>query len=88
MSSGRVKESGMDVWLTSARDAIAAVVQKPVDELQLDQRAVDTLLRIAAIAAHESGERINAPLLCYLVGRADQGADLQVIAEAIEANAP
>jgi hypothetical protein len=29
---------------------------------------VDELLELARIAAHESGERINAPLLCYLVG--------------------
>ena len=29
----------------------------------------DALLKLAKIAAHASGERSNAPLLCYLVGR-------------------
>ena len=36
--------------------------------LDLAQDDVDELLELARIAAHESGERINAPLLCYLVG--------------------
>ena len=35
------------------------------------------------IAAHESGERTNAPLLCYLVGRAQGGADLDTLADAV-----
>jgi hypothetical protein len=35
------------------------------------------------VAAHESGERTNAPLLCYLVGRAQNGASLDDLAEAV-----
>jgi hypothetical protein len=77
----------MDSWLVSARDALATAAQISPQELELDQAAVDTLLRIAAIAAHESGERTNAPLLCYLVGRADRGGDLQRLAAEVEANA-
>lgn len=42
-----------------------------------------TLLDLARIAAHESGERTNAPLLCYLLGRADGGAELELLAEAL-----
>jgi hypothetical protein len=42
-----------------------------------------TLLDLARIAAHESGERTNAPLLCYFLGRADRGSDLDALAEAL-----
>ena len=42
-----------------------------------------TLLDLAAHAAHESGARTNAPLLCYLVGRAQGGADLETLADAV-----
>jgi hypothetical protein len=54
-------------------------------------QAIRTLLDVARIAAHESGQRINAPLLCYLVhlvGRADRGADLEALAEVVRANQP
>jgi hypothetical protein len=40
------------------------------------------LLELARIAAHESGERTNAPLLCYLIGRAERGVALETLAEA------
>src|SRR5205085_1826996 len=53
------------------------------EELELDERSVETLLDLARIAAHESGERTNAPLLCYLVGRAQSGADLDALADAV-----
>jgi Domain of unknown function (DUF6457) len=39
-----------------------------VDDLQPEEIA--TLLDLAGHAAHESGARTNAPLLCYLLGRA------------------
>lgn len=53
-------------------------------ELDLSQDAVDTLLDLARIAAHESGERTNAPLLCYLVGLAQRGgAGLEELADAV-----
>ncbi len=34
----------------------------------LDQAQVDALLRIAADAAHDSGDRRNAPMACFLTG--------------------
>ena len=42
------------------------------------------LLELARIAAHESGERINAPLLCYLVGlaRCRSGRELPALVDA------
>jgi hypothetical protein len=69
-----------DEWLTEARDRLAAV--SGIDlELTEDMRA--TLLEVARIAAHESGERTNAPLVCYLLGRADRGDDLPALADAL-----
>jgi hypothetical protein len=73
----------MDVWLTGARDALAQAAGVPMEQLELDDAQVRTLLDLARIAAHDSGERTNAPLLCYLVGRAQGGADLDELAEAV-----
>jgi hypothetical protein len=74
----------MDEWLTRARDALAQTANMPAAELELPDDAVATLLDLAGLAAHESGERTNAPLLCYLVGKAERGgADLETLATAL-----
>ena len=36
----------------------------------LSEAEVEALLDLAGAAAHDSGERTNAPLVCYLVGLA------------------
>ena len=64
----------MDAWLSDVRDAVAQAARVPPAEVDLSDEDAATLLDLARIAAHESGERTNAPLLCYLVGRAQQGA--------------
>ena len=74
----------MDNWLTTARDAVADAAG--IDAASLDLSAADeaTILDLARIAAHDSGMRTNAPLLCYLVGRATAGgASLDEIADAV-----
>jgi hypothetical protein len=73
----------VDAWLTGARDAVAEAAGIRPAELELDDEAVQTLLDVARIAAHESGERTNAPLLCYLLGRAEGKADLDELAAAV-----
>jgi uncharacterized protein DUF6457 len=73
----------MDAWLTEARAALAASAGVPASELELSDDEARTLLDLARIAAHESGERTNAPLLCYLVGRAQGQADLETLADAV-----
>jgi hypothetical protein len=73
----------VDAWLTDARDAVAAAAGVPAYELELSNDDVRILLDLARIAAHESGERTNAPLLCYLVGRAQGDADLADLADSI-----
>ena len=73
----------MDAWLTEARDAVAAAAGVPPSELELSDADAATLLDLARIAAHDSGERTNAPLLCSLVGRAQGGASLDDLADAV-----
>ena len=74
----------MDAWLSDARDAIAAAAGVPPTELQVSDEDAATLLDLARIAAHDSGERTNAPLLCYLVGRAQHhGIGLDSLADAV-----
>ena len=73
----------MDAWLTQARDALARASTIAPEQLELDDDAVRALLDLARVAAHESGERTNAPLLCYLVGRAQNGASLDELVDAV-----
>jgi Domain of unknown function (DUF6457) len=75
----------MDAWLQSARNGIAAAAGIPADELELSPSEVRTLLDLARVAAHDSGDRTNAPLLCYLLGlAAGRGeAGLEALADAI-----
>ena len=76
----------MDAWLTQARDALAAAAGVPASELELSDDDVRELLDLARIAAHDSGERTNAPLLCYLIGRAQGRASLDALAEAVRSS--
>jgi hypothetical protein len=74
----------VDDWLKGAADALAAVSGAPRAELELDSDTELKLLELARIAAHESGARTNAPLLCYLVGRAQQrGVSIDALSDAV-----
>jgi hypothetical protein len=73
----------MDAWLSDARDQLARAAGIAPEELELSEDDARELLDLARIAAHDSGERTNAPLLCYLVGRAQAGADLETLADAV-----
>ena len=71
----------MDSWLADAQAAIGDAEGAP-----LGARDAETLLELARIAAHTSGDRRNAPLLCYLVGLAvAHGGDLDAIAARMRA---
>lgn len=65
----------MDAWLQNASDAIGAG--------ELTDEDAKTLLKVAKLAAHESGDRTNAPLLCFLIGRAQAGRPLDQLLERI-----
>jgi hypothetical protein len=68
----------VDAWLTSAAEAIGIEQALRPDE-------VEQILELARIAAHESGDRTNAPLLCYLVGlvAAREGKTVDELAAAV-----
>jgi xanthine dehydrogenase iron-sulfur cluster and FAD-binding subunit A len=66
----------MDAWLQRVAAAIGS------DE-ELSEEDADALLKIARIAAHESDDRRNAPLLAYLIGRSRGERPLGEILEAV-----
>jgi len=70
-------------WLARRADALAGVAGVDRAALELTPDEIQTLLDVAGHAAHESGARTNAPLLCYLVGRARAGAALETLADAV-----
>jgi hypothetical protein len=70
-------------WLAQQADALAQVSGVDRDELELDDAHIEVLLDIAGYAAHDSGARTNAPLLCYLLGRAERGASFDELADAV-----
>jgi hypothetical protein len=60
----------MGGWLEEACAKLARAVDEDPSGYDLSRADADELLELARIAAHESGERTNAPLICYLVGLA------------------
>lgn len=66
----------MNDWLDKAANALGGDVELTADEMRV-------LLDLAAYAAHESGNRTNAPLVCYLVGRLQGERALNEVAEAV-----
>jgi len=63
-------------WLRNAVSGLDGDLELSSDEMR-------TLLDLAAYAAHESGNRVNAPLVCYLAGRLQGKRDLDEVAEAV-----
>jgi Domain of unknown function (DUF6457) len=63
----------MNEWLTRRAEALEVPALTPAE--------AETLLDLARAASHESGDRRNAPLLCYLIGRA--GGDVDALAEIV-----
>jgi len=80
----------MHAWLDDARDRLAREAGTDPTQLALSPEETDRLLELARIAAHESGERTNAPLLCYLVGLAHgrHGGSLEDLVDAAEGGRP
>lgn len=74
----------MNEWLSARADALAAATGIDRAELELPDETIDLLLQLAGHAAHASGARTNAPLLCYLVGVAQaRGASLEQLDETV-----
>ena len=75
----------MDEWLLAASERLAREVGGDASNYTLSQSEIDDLLELARVAAHESGQRINAPLVCYLAGLAGgrHGARLEDLVDAV-----
>ena len=75
----------MNDWLTRNADAVAAAAGLEPGRLVLSAADETVLLDVARIAAHDSGDRTNAPLLCYLAGLAVglSGTDLATATAAV-----
>ncbi|MEN3341565.1 MAG: hypothetical protein V7644_969 [Actinomycetota bacterium] len=74
----------MNEWLSRRADALAEAAQLDRNTLELESRDVATLLDLAGDAAHASGARTNAPLLCYLLGLSrGAGKGLEELAEIV-----
>lgn len=73
----------MHEWLETAR---ATLEERAAGDLPaLSQPEIDELLDLARVAAHESGDRTNAPLVCYLVGMARTQGDGRPLSELVDA---
>jgi hypothetical protein len=63
-------------WLATRARALGIEHDLTPDEISV-------LLDLAGDAAHESGARTNAPLLCYLLGRAQGDRTLDELAQIV-----
>jgi hypothetical protein len=71
-------------WLDDMTKAVAEAAGVEPSDLHLDPDTAREILDLARIASHASGERINAPLLCYELGLAvGRGATLADLAAAV-----
>jgi hypothetical protein len=72
-------------WLSDITIRIADATGVEADALAINSDDADTLLRLAGVAAHTSGERTNAPLLCHVLGRAvAMGTPLDELARIVD----
>jgi hypothetical protein len=60
----------MPDWLETSRKSLAEAVGADASDYELGPGEIERLLELARIAAHDSGDRTNAPLVSYLVGLA------------------
>ena len=71
-------------WITETTLRLSSAAGLDPATLLVDATDAEQLLDLAGFAAHESGERTNAPLLCYVLGRAvAQGAALDDLDRAV-----
>lgn len=73
----------MHEWLEQARVALEEASAQ--DLAPLTGNEIDELLDLARVAAHKSGDRTNAPLVCYLLGRSRSSAEPQPLSQLIDA---
>ena len=74
--------------LQGIRDALARKAGLTRGDLELDAQAVRKLLDVVRVAAHDSGQRINAPFLGRLIERAQGHTNTETLAEIVRAPEP
>jgi hypothetical protein len=73
-------------WITETTLRVAAAAGLDPASLLVDAKLAQQLLDLAGVAAHESGDRTNAPLLCFVLGRASAlGATIDDLDTAVRA---
>jgi hypothetical protein len=71
-------------WFDEMVAALSDGTDVDLADLELPVHVRDEILELARIASHDSGERINAPLLCYAMGIAvGKGASLEGLAKIV-----
>ncbi len=75
----------MNEWVEGARRRLAAAVGADPSQYELTPDAVERILELARVAAHESGARSNAPLASYLLGLAHGRNPDRALAELVAA---
>jgi Domain of unknown function (DUF6457) len=71
-------------WLDEVTQHIAARTGLDASALRISDDDAQLLLDLAGHAAHSTGERTNAPLLCHVLGRAvASGASLSDLDAAV-----
>ena len=72
-------------WISDMTTRITDATGIDRGMLAIDAADAEELLRLAGVAAHTSGDRTNAPLLCHVLGRAVAlGAPLEVLARVVD----
>ena len=74
-------------WLDQITTSLAEGTGVAVDALELSPETRRALLDVARVASHSSGERIYAPLLCYVLGMlSSRGVPLEQAIAIVEQN--
>jgi hypothetical protein len=72
-------------WISDMTTRIAQSTRIDERALAIDADGAEELLRLAGVAAHTSGDRTNAPLLCHVLGRAVAlGTPLAALARVVD----
>jgi hypothetical protein len=72
-------------WISDMTRRIGDATGLEAGMLTIRPADAEELLRLAGVAAHSSGDRTNAPLLCHVLGRAVAlGAPLDVLARVVD----
>ncbi len=71
-------------WINDLTNEIADAHGLDPQSISVSDSEAQVLLDLAGLAAHSSGARTNAPLLCHVLGRArSQGISLEALSKTV-----